>query len=888
MMEKMSKFKYMAGILGTVAVLAGCRKEQNTSVLVPVRTEQTESSSALPGIIRIQVSEDIAEALTAAADAEGNVGEKAISLLDIDGISVKSVKTTFHIGGDFLQRQKAAGLHRWFDVEYEESLPVTKAAAGFGAMDGICHVEPVYKPEKLSVTMNDPDYSVQWHYHNVGQGSGLKGIDMKLQEAWDKYGVFGNSNVIVAILDSGVDFNHPDLAGNIWTNEAEANGTAGVDDDGNGYKDDVHGYNFVAGSAEIHPEDHGTHVAGTVAAVNNNGVGVCGVAGGRYPEKGVRLMCLQIMDATLPDKGANLARVLQYAVENGAVIAQNSWGYKKDVSTMPESDRIAIDYFIENAGIDKNGKQVGPMKGGLVVFAAGNDSQSYAWPAQYDRVLSVASIGPDGRAAYYTNYGPWVDVCAPGGNMQLIDGGVYSTLPNGKYGYLQGTSMACPHVSGLAALVLSASGGPGYTCDDLFKTIVNSSDESIYKYNSSMDGMLGKGMINALNALSSISTVPPEKISHLEISAKSNTLTFTADLPKDPDADYAYCYKVYYSTSPFTEISHSSVSSHTFVASMQETTEDGYYKFTLKGLKFNTAYYCAVTAADFAGNESPMTDVSVVTTGGNTAPVISVDNEAPVELESFSSAERVYTGSDPDGHAAAFSWSCDEPSAVTFTLMQDDVLMVEISGVKSTPGEHKYVITLTDEYDLPTVLEVPYVVKVNHAPESVKEIGTFAVAGVGGVSELDVNDWFMDEDNEDLFAVVSVADRKIVSTSVSGGKVRFTGLRAGRTAVTLSAADAKGESASQTFTLVVCDASAGVEVYPNPASDYINVRPMSQGMDAEIVIYNMAGNESARVFAEAGLNAPLKMDVKSLAPGRYVVKVSAGGKVYGTTTFVKK
>ena len=887
MMKKMKTVRYIAGVIGILAILAGCRKEQEGASPAPVQAEEP-SSSAVPGMIRIKVDSELAGKLLAAADADGNVSADGASALKLDGLDVKSVRTTFHIGGKFLKSQKEAGLHLWFDVEYDKAEPLTKAAADFSNVAGVEYLEPIYVPVRTDVIMNDPDYSVQWHYHSTGQGSALKGMDIKLQEAWDKYGVFGNSNVIVAILDSGVDYTHPDLAGNIWTNEAELNGTAGVDDDGNGYKDDVHGYNFVAGSAEIHPEDHGTHVAGTVAAVNNNGVGVCGVAGGRYPENGVRLMCLQIMDANYPDKGATLARVMQYAAENGAVIAQNSWGYKNDVTTMPTADKDAIDYFINNAGLDANKNQVGPMKGGLVVFAAGNDSQNYAWPAQYDKVLSVASIGPDGKAAYYTNYGPWVDVCAPGGNMRLVEGGIYSTLPGGKYGYLQGTSMACPHVSGLAALVLSASGGPGYTNQDLFKAVVNSCDESIYKYNQSMDGQLGKGMINALNALSSISTVAPEKISHLEVSAKSNTLTFTADLPKDPDADYAYCYKVYYSTSAFTEVDHSSASLATFVASMQEQTEEGYRKFTLKGLKFNTEYYYGVVAADFAGNESPMTEISRITTGSNTAPVISVDDESPVELESFGKAERVYTGADSDGHAVSFSWTCDEPAAVTFTRMGDDVLHVEISGVKSTPGAHKYIITLKDEYDMPAVLEVPYMVKVNHAPTVSSEIGVLTVNGVKGECTVDVNAWFSDEDNETLFAVANVADRSIVSTSIDGSNVKFTGRKTGRTSVTLYAADAKGESASQTFTLVVRDSSSPIDVYPNPATDYINVRPGDGKIDAEVVIFTAAGSEVSRVSAEAGINAPLRMDVKSLAPGRYTVSVRTGGKVYGTSGFVKK
>lgn len=214
--------------------------------------------------------------------------------------------------------------------------------------------------------------------------------------------------------------------------------------------------------------------------------------------------------------------------------------------------------------------------------------------------------------------------------------------------------------------------------------------------------------------------------------------------------------------------------------------------------------------------------------------------------------------------------------------------MVEISGVKSTPGEHKYVITLTDEYELPTVLEVPYVVKVNHVPTVSSEIGSLAVNGVKGQTEIDVNEWFTDEDNESLFAVVAVADRSIVSTSVAGGKVTFTGKKVGRTEVTLTAADAKGESAAQTFALVVRDASTPMDVYPNPATDYVNVRPGASELDAEVIIYNAAGSEASHRSATLGINAPLKVDVKSLAPGRYTVEIRAGGKVYGTSTFVKK
>ena len=221
--------------MGVMAIAAGCAKEQESVAPTPVTVEEP-ASSAVPGMIRLKVNADLAEKLIAAADEDGNVSAEAAAALRIDGVAVKSVSTTFHIGGPYLKQQKKSGLHRWFDVEYDKTEPISKAAADFSEVIGVEHIEPIYIPVKTDVKMNDPDYSVQWHYHNTGQGSGRKGIDMKLQEAWDQYGMFGNSNVIVAILDSGVDYDHPDLAGNIWTNAAELNGKAGVDDDGNGYR----------------------------------------------------------------------------------------------------------------------------------------------------------------------------------------------------------------------------------------------------------------------------------------------------------------------------------------------------------------------------------------------------------------------------------------------------------------------------------------------------------------------------------------------------------------------------------------------------------------------------------------------------------------------------
>ena len=280
---------------------------------------------------------------------------------------------------------------------------------------------------------------------------------------------------MVAVIDQGVKFDHEDLAANMWVNAGEIPGN-GIDDDENGYVDDVYGYNFIDNNGTItfsEENSHGTHVAGTIAAVNNNGIGVNGIAGGSGKQDGVRIMTLETLGtAANGTSGGGLgasARAMKYAADNGAVISQNSWGYtsgalsygdwnKGNYSAMKE----AIEYFIKYAGLDEKGEQVGPMAGGIVIFAAGNDaSELIEYPAADEHVVSVAATSYLGTPSYYTNFGKWVSMCAPGGDqgMDANYGGIYSTVVaqdgSSAYGSMQGTSMACPHVSGACALAVS-------------------------------------------------------------------------------------------------------------------------------------------------------------------------------------------------------------------------------------------------------------------------------------------------------------------------------------------------------------------------------------------------------------------------------------------------
>ena len=402
-------------------------------------------------------------------------------------------------------RSLATRLDRWYVLLFDASADVRAIAEMVAEMEEVEVVEYDTKVKHIvsdkcvkadgapmvsraiDYPFNDPYLPNQWHYMNYGnlaEGVCEEGADINLFNAW-RY-TTGDSRVIVAVIDGGVMTDHPDLADSMWVNEAEKSGVTGMDDDGNGYIDDIHGYNFVSDRGTIVPEQHGTHVAGTIAATNNNGIAGCGIAGGTGKDDGARIMSLQIFEG---EGGASTYGVVQafiYAADNGAVITNNSWGYDATEQTVMNNDALyeqymgllqdGIDYFTQNAGLE------GVIDGGIAIFAAGNEAyHTSGYPAAYYDNISVAAMAPDYAGAYYTNYGPGVNLSAPGGNM------VYSTLEGvlstsvdtdgaSILEYLHGTSMAAPHVSGCAALAISYALKQGYslTAEELRTLILTS------------------------------------------------------------------------------------------------------------------------------------------------------------------------------------------------------------------------------------------------------------------------------------------------------------------------------------------------------------------------------------------------------------------------------
>lgn len=856
--------------------LIGCQ----TDTLPQEDHKQTAADVAdpcLPGIMRVKVSESLAEAWLAERDDDGNVLKFDRTLFN--GINVTSVATSFRIGGKYEKRQREEGLHLWFDVRYLDNLPATKTTEQLASSNGIAFAEPVYAIKRMDVQMNDPEFlAMQWHYDNTGEHGFMEGLDIGLVDAWNQFNVFGNSEVIVAVVDSGVEYSHEDLNPNMWVNEAELNGQEGVDDDGNGYKDDIYGYNFLSPTGAINFDSHGTHVAGTIAAVNNNGIGVCGIAGGYYPDiPGVRVMTLQAIDDNYPDVQSNILKIYQYAAEHGAVILNNSWGYEQTFNIMPEADKKAIDYFVEYAGVDENGNQTGPMKGGLAVFAAGNESEDLRYPAAYEKVMAVAALGPKGKAAYYTNYGEWVDVCAPGGDVKVDSqyGQIFSIGLNDSYVGMQGTSMACPHVTGVAALVLSSSGGPGYTASDLWDAIIEGCDPSIYDYNEEMRGLLGVGLINAARSLSTMNMTPPADVKVLTGEANANTVYLTADIPADDTGD-AYYYHVYYSETEIDAANLASYESLDITIGKQELLENGLRRFPVKGLKFETGYHFAVLAGDFAGNRSSVPAMTSVSTKANGLPVIDMTTEGRTELKPSETTSYVFVVSDPDDfHTVSCSFDEGNTTGVSFATLIDGSYHVKIDASKMKEGDYQCTFRAQDQFGGESTYTIVFTIKGNEAPSKVKDIEPMILKGVGESATVVLAGYFSDPDGETLSYSAVVKDKSIANCSVNNGKVSITATAVGRTSVTITATDPSGASAVAEMPVVVRDADKPYDLYPNPVLDVLNVGA-GEEISATIALFSSTGRKVLETEAQLSPFDAFQADLSHVAPGQYRVVVSAG------------
>ncbi len=404
-------------------------------------------------------------------------------------------------------------LSNMYKIMFKGEIDPLAVAEAYAALSGIIKVEPVGL-HAVSAVPNDPQYNLQWHLNQTNDN------DIDAPEAWDIE--TGNEDIIVAVLDTGVRYYHVDLGGsgasytnttnvdgNMWVNWEEKNGAAGVDDDGNGFVDDWIGWDFVDGASYVHsgedgntpdndPRDfngHGTHCAGNVGAINNNGGGLCSITGGwgtgsgTPGANGVKVMALRMGYHTFIGLGLvqadAAAECLVYAADNGARIASCSWG-SSDTGGMAD----ATDYFLAN--------------GGLIFHAAGNDnSDSPDYLDNRGDCISVAATDQDDKNSSFTNFGDWVDISAPGT-------AIYSTYhdynddANDYIAALDGTSMATPIAAAVAALIWSKN--PGWTAAQVEQHLYDTADDIEANLPANRQGKMGAGRVNAYNAVAGGST----------------------------------------------------------------------------------------------------------------------------------------------------------------------------------------------------------------------------------------------------------------------------------------------------------------------------------------------------------------------------------------------
>ncbi len=594
------------------------------------------------GVVRIKVNESLALQLENARITKSSNNILVTGIQSIDRLSLQykatGIKRVFRPAGKFEAKHRKYGLHRWFEIQLDKAAPILSVLSAYQAIEQIEIAQPLYTkaiigsdrmdfgPRRVDISQaatlsgapNDPLFAQQWHYNNTGQAGGTSGSDINILQAWEIE--TGSSNVIVAVTDGGAQVDHPDLAANMWVNTDEVPGN-GVDDDNNGYVDDINGYGFGDNTGEIAPDDHGSHTSGTIAATTNNSIGVAGVAGGSGVGDGVRIMSCAAFGAV---GTGGFEDTYIYGADNGAVISQNSWGYTNP-GVFDQSVLDAIDYFIAEAGKDEFGNQVGPMNGGIVIFAAGNsDSNEQHYPGYYEATLAVSGVTNQDKKAWYSNFGEWVDIAAPGGETFVNNDphGVLSTVSGNQYAFFQGTSMACPHVSGVAALIVSKFGGAGFTPEMLRGRLTQLVDD-INAADPPFAGLLGSGRLNAFSALQENDGDAPEAIDDLTASSVAITdiiLTWTS--PLDSGNGSASVYDIRYSTLPITEENFGGATSYLNppVPKAAGETES----LTISGLLPGTVYYFAIKSADFFGNFSSVSNILQQAT--NFAPVIALSS----------------------------------------------------------------------------------------------------------------------------------------------------------------------------------------------------------------------------------------------------------------------
>lgn len=665
-----------------LSVSISCERQEIEAELAPLPSPDMGFEQ---GVMYVKLKDGFVE--TVEEDlAEGVLATKSEGLnIALESLGIQNMERVFPHAGEFEGRTRREGLHRWYKVYFSEDMPLTKASGTLQDFQGFEYVEPVRKIR--SGQFNDLSDKL-WGLNNTQ----FKGADINVQKAWDKYTV-GNPDVIVSVVDTGIDLAHEDLAENCLSTGHINTNTIG---------------------RPVEAGTHGTHVAGTIAAVSNNGIGVAGIAGGdsMNGRSGVRILSCQIFSDY--GGGGSPSTAIKWGADHGAVISQNSWGYSFDFNqdgrltgseleyarqaTIDRPLKDAIDYFIKYAGCDDLGEQLpdSPMKGGVVIFAAGNDGIDNGAPANYGPVVAVGAIKSNGRKASFSNYGDWVDIAAPGQN-------IYSTVPRNGYGYLSGTSMACPHVSGVAALVVSYCGGPGFTNDELVEKLVMSANREVTPPSDKIGGL-----VDAYEAMRYKEKGIPGEIRDLKLSSVSNIINISCTVTEDSDGEPNDGYHVIYGKqmSDVDSATPEDPGNAESIYFVNDKTGGEILEMRIEELEFETGYYLKVYAKSREGKYSPSTMVQKITTKKNNPPEINISFSGNLSLASGDRLDINVKVTDIDGHAVELR---HEPASDAEHLYKVDEGLWRLTvAYRSAQGSFTSRLTAIDQYGLETSKTIRY------------------------------------------------------------------------------------------------------------------------------------------------------------------------------------
>lgn len=856
--------RFLAALFLAVSLISCVRENHVLSDPEVIETQSAAGSDAfVSGEAHVYLSEEMA-ALVEEASESGTMLTRSSSMNDvIASLGVTDMRRLFPHAGEFEPRTRAEGLHRWYVVEYSQEVSLTKAGEDFSTVDGVEIFEPV---RRIKINDFNDLSSDLWGLYNTSK----PGFDINVKQVWNNYTV-GNPDVVVAVVDNGIELSHEDLSANCLAS---------------GH------YNFVDGNGSIVAGDHGTHVAGTIAAVGNNGIGIVGVAGGDKAagKGGVKLLSCQIFRDGADRQGSS-AEAIKWGADHGAVISQNSWGYTYDAdgdgklsgdeltkalaAKTSSSDKAAIDYFIKYAGCDNNGNQLpdSPMKGGVVIFAAGNESITNSAPAEYSKVIAVGAVASSGIRSSFSNYGEYVDICAPGTD-------IYSTLPGG-YGKMNGTSMACPHVSGVAALIVSHFGGPGFTNEMLKERLLGSANKSVI----TQAYQIG-GLVDAYGAFVYGNDKAPAAVTDLAVAGRGNNIDLSFTVPADDEGKAAYGIMVLYDNDradveTADENNYSKVNYRTFVP---EAKAGEKVVLTVDRLEFESDYYVKAIAYSYGRNYSSATEVFPVSTTVNNPPVVTSSYEGDYTIMPSETLTIPVEAVEPDGHQMSVEL-VKGSDAETLTPTPDGQWRLTVKGSAADMGTYTAKIVATDEYGLAGTLEIEYTIRENSAPVKIKDPENVFMKSKGAELILDLSEYLSDPDGEQLRYEAVLSNAKVAHVNPKGNSLIITALAYGSTDVTVTAKDARGESAVVSFKILVKDSSKPVSIYPNPVVDFVNVSTMDMA-DTDVLIVSQTGKKMYEGTVKASAFEPARIDMSAYAPGVYTITVALDDQKH-TQTLVK-